>query len=252
VTKTLTKTDSKRYFGVALFVIVACASSRTGPYFQRRGFLVVQGRYWRGLPDGTWTATSDKYGTVWRVTYVHGKREGACFTSYGDGVTQGSYNDDLRHGTWLESVSTDCVEGNEYLTQEGHLAHLPETCRGAVRTAGNYIAGVRDGEWRFGTARAMFSQGKPRVIEEAAPSEALATVVGSAEPGSIIAIGDRATLVENDGRFRVSGIEPGRYPLINADATRWNFKMLDVGPGGEVEAGKRMLDDFTIDCPAKQ
>ena len=170
----------------------------------------------------------------------------------GNGVIEGNYHDDLRHGSWQQSLSTDCVQGDEYLTDQGDLGHSAPTCRGLVRIAGAYVAGVRDGEWRFGAARVTFNHGKPHVVDETAPSESSATVVGRAEPGSIIVIGDRITHVASDGRFRVSGIEPGRYPVINVDATRWSFEMLDVASGAEVDAGERILHDFTTDCPARQ
>lgn len=211
----------------------------------------MQGRYWRGLPDGTWSATS-KYGTLWQVTYVRGKREGACWMKgRGNGVIEGNYHDDRRHGSWRKSVSTDCVQGDETFADDGQFGHLPPTCRGRVLIAGTYVAGARDGEWHFGAARVTFSQGNPQVVNETVPSESAASVVGRAEPGSMIAIGDRLTLVDSDGRFRVSGIEPGRYALINADARRWSLVMLDVGSAAEVDAGKRVLHDFTTDCPAR-
>jgi len=152
--------------------------NRTGDweFFYASGKLEQKGKYdKKGRSQGLWKWYYES-GKIWREeTYINGRRDGDLkdYNEEGNVILQGNYIDGKKEGNWLYETS-DYKEYGNYVNDEPdslwksytmpaklkrfegrfaagepvgvHYAYHPN---GARMYVGNYVSGMKDGDWKY-------------------------------------------------------------------------------------------------------
>ncbi len=154
------------------------AGSRTGEweFFYPSGKLEQKGRYdKKGKAQGVWKWYYESGAVMREENYVNGRREGEMtdYNENGTIITKGNWTDNKKEGYWIYE-NREYYEGGNYVSDEPDSLwksfYKPEKTKffvgkfsqgtpegyhtfyyrnGKKMVEGNYIGGLKDGDWKF-------------------------------------------------------------------------------------------------------
>ncbi len=127
---------------------------KEGPYIELddKGKKIVQGYYFNGRRDSTWTFYNSRLNKFEEFSYKAGKREGK-FTSWFDNnkvKEEGTFSNDIKDGIWL-NYDTDGKKIFSYEFKNGRKNGKAEKYfdNGNVEFSGSFANNLEDGKWTY-------------------------------------------------------------------------------------------------------